>query len=87
MMIDAIDADAHPKHKGAKAQSFSAPICAFQTHFSSTPQPAEEINDVERVDVFERRPSQGVMATGEKYFPRRHVIAVAVVEEYPRQVG
>jgi hypothetical protein len=63
-MINAINADAHPKHKGVNAQSFSDWLCDFQAHFGSTPQPAEEINNVERVDVFERRFSDGVMAAG-----------------------
>jgi hypothetical protein len=70
--------------KAQRRKVFSTPMRPF-TGFLS-PQPAEEIDDVERVDVFERRPSDGVMAAGQEHFPGGHVVAGAVVEEYPRQV-
>lgn len=52
----------------------------------SPPKPAKEVNDMERVYIFERRLPDGVMPTGQKHFPRGRVMAVAVVEEYLRQI-
>ena len=85
MGIDVIDTGPYPKRKSAKAQSFSTPMRLFTGLLS--PQPAEEIDDVERVDVFERRTSEGVMPAGQEHFPRGGVVAVAIVEEYLRQIG